>query len=378
MAERAVARPRAARSGNPAPGVDELAVARGRLLRWYASSGRDLPWRRTSDPYAIWVSEVMLQQTRVETVRRYYDRFLARFPTTHALAAATEDEVLTLWSGLGYYRRGRLLHQGVREVVARYGGQVPEAADARLALPGIGRYTAGAIGSIAFDRAEPIVDGNVARVLCRLNAIATPLGRADTERRLWHEAARWVEGSRPGDLNQALMELGATVCTPRAAACDRCPLQQLCGANQLQQVDSLPTPRPKKAPRTVEWVAVLAFDADGHLMLDRGRERLFGGLWNLPMAEGRGRACAQRLLKQLHLDGTLRARATATVEHTLTHRHMRVQLWRLQQATVDPGTDVKRVAPSDLSTLGTSRLTRKLVSAGLLARPRDLHYPASL
>ena len=147
---------------------------RAALLAWYDLSARDLPWRRTRDPYAVWVSEVMLQQTRVDTVIPYYERFMARFPTPERLAAAPEDDVLGMWSGLGYYRRARMLHRGAREVVARYGGEVPREPEDRRALPGVGRYTAGAIGSIAFDRPEPLVDGNVARVLARLRAIDTP------------------------------------------------------------------------------------------------------------------------------------------------------------------------------------------------------------
>src|SRR3954471_21132316 len=154
----------------------ELAAIRSSLLQHYDEHARDLPWRRTRDPYAIWVSEIMLPQTRVDTVVAYCDRFLKRFPTPHALAAASEDEVLASWSGLGYYRRARLLHSGVRDVVERYGGQVPEDAETRRKLPGIGRYTAGAIGSIAFELQEPIVDGNVARVLGRTLGIETPLG----------------------------------------------------------------------------------------------------------------------------------------------------------------------------------------------------------
>ena len=182
-----------------------MASIRRKLLAWYDRAARDLPWRETRDPYAIWVSEIMLQQTRVETVIPYYERFLERFPTALALAEADEDAVLSQWSGLGYYRRARLLHAGVREVVAEYGGRVPEDADARLALPGVGRYTAGAIGSIAFGREEPVVDGNVTRVLARLFRIGTPVGAAVTSKRLWDEDCCLVRGPRPGDLNQALM-----------------------------------------------------------------------------------------------------------------------------------------------------------------------------
>ena len=207
-----------------------MSAIRGKLLCWYDEAGRDLPWRHTRDPYAVWVSEVMLQQTRVETVIPYYERFLESFPTARALAEADEDTVLSHWSGLGYYRRARLLHQGVREVVAEYGGEVPEDADARRALPGVGRYTAGAIGSIAFDKEEPVVDGNVTRVLARLLRIKKPIGSSATTNQLWEEAARLVPGERPGDLNQALMELGATLCTPTKPRCLICPLTDACTA----------------------------------------------------------------------------------------------------------------------------------------------------
>lgn len=339
---------------------------RARLLRWYDSNRRDLPWRNTRDPYAIWVSEVMLQQTRVETVVRYYDRFLSRFPTTHALAAASEDDVLSAWSGLGYYRRGRLLHQGVREVVARYGGEVPIDPEQRLGLPGIGRYTAGAIGSIAFDRPEPIVDGNVARVLCRLGGIETPIGRSETDRRLWHEAAIWAVGSRPGDLNQALMELGATVCTPRSPRCAECPLRAECVALREGRTETLPVARAKKAPKAVGWVALLAGDSNG-VWFARGQEALFAGLWNLPMAEGHGRAAAQKLMRASGLRGKLPTRAQTTLEHILSHRRLSVQLWCIPHVEHEGSSLLRRLRVRELGTLGTSRLTLKLIAAGHVA-----------
>ena len=197
---------------------------RSTLLRWYRKNRRDLPWRRTADPYAVWVSEIMLQQTRVETVLPYYARFLERFPDASRLADATEDDVLASWSGLGYYRRARALHQGARVVMERHDGKLPrDPADLRR-LPGVGRYTAGAIASVAFGLPEPILDGNVRRVLARIFAVdGVRLGPAAEERELWGLAASLVQGSAPGDLNQALMELGALICTPRAPACPACP-----------------------------------------------------------------------------------------------------------------------------------------------------------
>ena len=174
-----------------------MALIRQKLLGWYDKAARDLPWRHTRDPYAVWVSEVMLQQTRVETVIPYFQRFLKSFPTPHALAEADEDTVLSHWSGLGYYRRARLLHAGVREVVAQYGGAVPEDWEARRALPGVGRYTAGAIGSIAFDKEEPIVDGNVTRVLARLLRVKTPVGTSATTTGCGKKPRGWFRASVP-------------------------------------------------------------------------------------------------------------------------------------------------------------------------------------
>jgi A/G-specific adenine glycosylase len=342
------------------------------LLSWYARAARDLPWRRTRDPYAIWVSEIMLQQTRVDTVLRYYDRFLQRFPTPYALAAADEDAVMAAWSGLGYYRRARLLHSGVREVVARYGGSVPQDADARRALPGIGRYTAGAIGSIAFERAEPIVDGNVARVLCRVHAIETPPEDTATQRALWQHAEALVHGEQPGALNQALMELGATVCSKSSPRCAACPLRAHCRAHAMGRTSELPRARSKKPPREVALVALLATSGRGAklaLLLDRGQGSLFGGLWNLPMTEGDGRDAALALCERAQLRGRLATRSPASVEHVLTHRKLHVQLWPLRDAVAKGGSALRAVPLPELDALGVSRLTHKaLQAAGLGAQ----------
>ncbi|MBX3250530.1 MAG: A/G-specific adenine glycosylase [Myxococcales bacterium] len=347
------------------------------LLDWYDANQRDLPWRHTRDPYAIWVSEVMLQQTRVETVIPYWERFLARFPTPAALAAATEDEVLGLWSGLGYYRRARLLHRGVREVVARYGGEVPEDRDARLALPGVGKYTAGAIGSIAFDRAEPIVDGNVARVLSRVHRIETPLGVAQTEQRLWEEAAALAEGPRPGALNQALMELGATVCTPRAPRCEACPVRSACAGRDV--AERLPVPRKKAAPKEVS-VAAVVVRSGGRVWLARGQSALYGGLWSVPMCE---HAPAQASLLERHegLPADEAARSALAevgivarlgavageLEHVLTHRRMRVRVYRASHARAEAHESLRSVDPSELEEgeIGVSKLTRRILAIGV-------------
>lgn len=335
---------------------------RARLLAWYDAHARDLPWRRTRDPYAIWVSEIMLQQTRVETVIPYYERFLTRFPSAHALADAPLDDVLAHWSGLGYYRRARLLHQGAQAVARDHAGEVPRDATSRRALPGVGRYTAGAIGSIAFDLPEPIVDGNVARVLSRVCMIQTPLGARDTEQALWREAARWAEGERPGALNQALMELGARVCTPLKPRCDACPLAEDCRARAAGLAETLPLQKAKKAPKAVSLVALAAFDDAGRVWLTRGEGNLFGGLWGLPSHEGTTRAQAGALAEAAGLTGKLGARAQGRLTHVLTHRVFDVRLFVLHEAHGTRSAAQKPVHPNELATLGTATLTRKLLA----------------
>lgn len=338
---------------------------RQKLLDWYDRSARDLPWRRTRDPYAIWVSEVMLQQTRVDTVIPYYQRFLGRFPTLQALAEAEEDTVLSHWSGLGYYRRARLLHAGVREVVAHYDGEVPEDEDARRALPGIGRYTAGAIGSIAFDKEEPIVDGNVTRVLARLFRIDTPVGASVTTKRLWEEAARLVPGERPGALNQSLMELGATVCTPQQPCCDSCPVSKDCAAFAHDEVAALPAPRARKAPRQVKLTAVVATRGRGanrSVWLVKGRQALFGGLWGVPTFEGK----ALGALRELGLRARLHPEPHALIEHALTHRRLQVEVFRASDAHGTDTPNLRLFNTETLAEVGVSSLTRKILStAGL-------------
>jgi A/G-specific adenine glycosylase len=335
---------------------------RARLLAWYDANARDLPWRRTRDPYAIWVSEIMLQQTRVETVIPYYERFLARFPSAHALADAPLDDVLAHWSGLGYYRRARLLHEGARAVAREHAGQVPRDAGLRRALPGIGRYTAGAIGSIAFDLPEPIVDGNVARVLARVLAIATPLGARDTERALWSAAEQWAEGERPGALNQALMELGARVCLPQRPRCGECPLAEACRARLEGLTETLPVAKPKLAPKPVALVALAAFAEDGSVWLQRGEQDLFGGLWSLPSAEGETRAVAVQLAQSNGLTGKLAARAQGSLKHVLTHRVLNVRVFVLRGAEGAGSATLKPVKLGQLDRLGTATLTRKLLA----------------
>ena len=345
----------------------ERAKARAALLTWFAQAKRDLPWRRTRDPYAVWLSEVMLQQTRVDTVIPFYTRFLVRFPNANALASASEEDVLALWSGLGYYRRARLLHAGAKAIAERHAGEVPRDANARRALPGVGAYTVGAIGSIAFDLEEPIVDGNVARVLSRMHAIEAALGTGDSETQLWREANAWVKGEAPGALNQALMELGALVCTPTSPRCDVCPWSPHCLAKQGDRVGSLPLPKVKKAPKELSVIALLVRDDAGRALLMRTQDsalggELFKGLFNAPMVEGEGRNDASALAARVGVKLVPLARPHV-LTHVLTHRRLTVHVFEARDSSVLANAETRWVADFELPALGVSTLTKKILRA---------------
>ncbi len=258
-------------------------AVRRRLLAWYRRNARDLPWRQTSDPYAIWVSEIMLQQTQVATVERYFPRFLAEFPTIAALAAAPEDRVLRQWEGLGYYRRARQLHAAAKIIVAEHDGKFPRDIESVRNLPGIGRYTAGAILSIAFDARQPILEANTIRLLARLRAIRGDLSTASCQSRLWQAAESLLPRRGSGTLNQALMELGSLICTPRGPKCDVCPLQSLCPTFARGLQDRIPMPRQQPVMEDVQEIAVIVSRRDGAILLRKCRltER-WAGLWDFP------------------------------------------------------------------------------------------------
>jgi A/G-specific adenine glycosylase len=302
-------------------GAGEVGEIRARLLSYFDARRRDLPWRGEPDPYRVWVSEVMLQQTRVATVIPYYERWLQRFPTLDALAGAGTDDVLRAWQGLGYYSRARNLHAAAKIVRERFAGQLPGDPAALRSLPGVGAYTAGAVASIAFGRAEPAVDGNVARVLARLLDEPAP-GPAT----LQATAAALVDRARPGDFNQALMELGATLCTPRAPRCGQCPVADLCRARRAGTEALRPAPRPRPAPPLFERpTAVIVDDARRVLLLRRPERGLLAGLWTFPADEPRGSerasAAARRVARSLLPQATFpRARRAGSVEHTFSHR----------------------------------------------------------
>jgi len=302
------------------------------LLSWYRKARRDLPWRRSRDPYQIWVSETMLQQTRVETVIPYYERFLARFPDLHSLATADTDDVLGEWAGLGYYGRARNLQTAARQVVEEWGGEMPDDVEGLRSLKGVGRYTAGAVASIAFDRPAPVVDGNVARVLTRLLEIREDVRSAPVMRRLWEEAEALARGRSPGDLNQALMELGATVCTPRSPLCQACPIATHCRARESGDPEAIPVKRPRAKPKRLEAAAAFLERRGKALAVRRPPRGLLGGLWELPGGELRdqenpeeGLARSIRERVGLTLSGT---EELGTVRHVFSHRVLHLHVYR--------------------------------------------------
>jgi A/G-specific adenine glycosylase len=314
-----------------------LKLLRRSILGWYSRTKRDLPWRRTRDPYAIWVSEIMLQQTRVETVVPYYQRFLTRFPSLISLARAREPAVLASWSGLGYYRRARNLHAAARMVVREHAGRLPSDSDSLALLPGIGPYTAAAIASIAFGRQAAAVDGNVVRVLARIFGLTGGSDSPTLRREVLRRAEALSEGPRAGDWTQALMELGATVCLPRDPVCGRCPAARFCAARRSGEPDRFPEASAAKAPRAEDRVLLIARSGRRVLLVpDPSDSR---ATWTLPYARlGRtplrtARALAARLLgDDVEPSGPRAKFRHRTFSHSLTY-----EVWSLDiPSTAEP------------------------------------------
>jgi len=310
---------------------------------WFAEHQRPLPWRRTYDPYHVWISEVMLQQTRMEVVLRYFEPFLARFPDVASLANASDDQILASWSGLGYYRRARMLRDGARAVVGESRGVVPREVGQLSRIDGIGRYTAGAIASIAYGNRAPIVDGNIARILSRLSGIDEPVGSPALMRAAWIESERLVNAcSSPRDFNQGLMELGALICKPRTPDCGSCPLCRRCFAYQNKRTESLPRKKVKAETRDMNVDLYIVSDRSGRILMRRESGALMNAMLHLP-----------------HGDTSLltgapvrvgRARLLTTFRHTITNRRIRFSVYsaELQSTLRDNGEyewiDVSRLA----------------------------------
>ncbi|PYQ21752.1 MAG: A/G-specific adenine glycosylase [Acidobacteria bacterium] len=349
------------------------------LLDWYRRHRRDLPWRRTRDPYRIWVSEVMLQQTTVKTAVPYYEAFLEAFADLPALAAATEEQVLARWSGLGYYHRARNLHRGARHVLERHRGRFPRTLEAALAVPGVGLYTASAVLSIAHGVALPVVDGNVRRVLARLFALRGTPGRSDAP--YYNKAEELLDRDAPGDWNQALMELRATVCLPRRPACPACPLRAHCEARILDIVDRLPEGRARRAPEAVTVAAALVEERGRVLLVRRGEGPLMGRMWEVPQTslEARGLPDLVRELKQRHGLDLVPGRLVARGRHAITFRRIRLEAYASRLRRRPPG-DPERfrwATPEEIAALPVSSITRKVLRGldspqlPLALEPRD-------
>lgn len=293
-----------------------------RLVDWFRSSARDLPWRRTRDPYAIWISEIMLQQTQVKTVIPYWERWMQHFPSATSLAVADEQHVLKLWEGLGYYTRARNLQKAARIICEKHSGTFPRAFDDILALPGIGRYTAGAIASVAYGDPTPILDGNVIRVLSRQFALEGDPKSQANQTRLWELSTQLVIASNsPSALNQGLMELGATICTPRDPQCQACPIRRTCEAFRLNRVTEFPQIPERRKPRQRRFVAYIFRHGDSVLVRKRSSNVVNANLWEFPNFEIlRGQAAAEKLrFRKLLL------RPFATIKHTITNNRITLQ-----------------------------------------------------
>lgn len=351
-------------------GFDALTLARFRrgLIAWYRRSARRLPWRQTADPYAIWISEIMLQQTTVAAVVPYFERFLQRFPTVHALAAAREEEVLRLWEGLGYYSRARNLHKAACQIASEREGRFPSEIADLLELPGIGRYTAGAIASFAFDRPAPIVEANTLRLYCRLLGFRGDPRSAAGQKLLWEFAGRIVPRESPSRFNQALMELGATVCTPENPNCERCPVRTCCGALTNGWQKQIPLPARRAAPTPVTEVAI-AIHRDGRYLLRKcSPGERWAGLWDFvrfPWPDRGGRKTSEVAMAVRETVGVDVAVTVplAEIHHSVTRFRIKLCCYLAEWTAGEPDRDrhdARWIAPRQLTRLPLSVTGRKL------------------
>lgn len=352
----------ARRRSTAARGTRPAVVAES-LLGWYDRARRDLPWRRSPDPYRVWVSEIMLQQTQVERVKDFYLRFLDRFPTVASLAVAAEHDVLRLWEGLGYYRRARQLHAAAKKVVADHAGEFPRTVAGLRSLPGVGRYTAGAIASIAFDLPEPIVEANSRRVIARLAGYAGPLGGAGDDGPIWEIATRLVPRKHPGRFNQALMDLGASVCTPERPLCGRCPLAACCVANRTNRVAEIPVKATRRPAKEIHETAVVVRRAGRVLVVRRGPGEWWEGLWDFPRVPGSSRAAKRGVATSESL-ATLACGATmplGTIRHTVTHHRITLDVVACEAARAGKASPARRwVTPNGLESLAMTSPGRRI------------------
>jgi A/G-specific adenine glycosylase len=350
------------------------------LLDWYDVHKRVLPWRTDPTPYHIWISEIMLQQTQVQTVLPYYHRFMQRFPDPGSLADASENELLELWAGLGYYARARNLHRAAQRIARTSGGKFPETLEELQDLPGIGRYTAGAICSIAYNHPVPVVDGNVRRVVSRLRALrSTPPVSL-----FWQHASAWVPAQRASDFNQAVMELGAVVCIPAGPACSICPVRSFCEARKLGTQGEIPAARSGRALQQVDMVALVMHRRGSILLSRQAAHGFIPGEWGLPCRVLRTGADARRVAANLArslVGKPVDLQACGSVRHAITYRRIRAHVFRADtthatQATTD-ASNLRWVAPNSLIRLITSSVFQKAIRSARPMHDAECQIPSS-
>ncbi len=346
------------------PGMDWFAE---RLLAWYDSHGRrDLPWQQDIDAYRVWISEIMLQQTQVQTVIPYYERFMARFPSVRALAAADLDHVLHHWSGLGYYARGRNLHKAARRIVDDHGAELPDTVEALTALPGIGRSTAGAVAAIARGVRAPILDGNVKRVLTRFHAVPGYPGETAVAKKLWSLADQHTPAGRVADYTQAIMDLGATLCTRSRPDCTACPVSARCQALAADQIADYPGKKPRKEKPVRAARMFIAHDGAGTCLLERRPSQgIWGGLWTPP--ERSSGTSADGFLREFGLQAAGKSRKAPAFRHTFTHFHLDIEPVYIQiegpSDQLRDTADVRWHHPGSNDVLGLSAPAVKLIAS---------------
>ena len=342
---------------------------RRRLLKWYAKHQRDLPWRKSKNPYRVWVSEVMLQQTQVATVRDYFRRFIKEFPTVKKLAAADEEQVLRLWEGLGYYRRARQLHAAAQQIVAEHGGRFPADVETLQTLPGIGRYTAGAIVSIAFDRRAPILEANTIRLLARLLAYRDDPTKSAGQRLLWQTAEELLPRQDVSQFNQALMELGSLVCTPKNPNCTECPVREHCAAHEAGLENEIPVATARHKFVDIREAAVVVRKQSKILLRKCGEDERWAGLWDFPRfaVEGQGPLFARdELAEKVHEQSGIEIRPAThlkTIKHGVTRYRITLDCYTAQYASGRlhrNGSELRWTSQRELSELPLSSTGRKI------------------
>ena len=339
-----------------------------KILTWYRTHARKLPWRGHVDPYAVWVSEIMLQQTRVETVLPYFENWLKRFPTIHALASADQQDVLNAWEGLGYYSRARNIHQAAKVILDQHNGHLPKNMGDLLKLPGIGRYTAAAIASIAFGCDEPALDGNIRRVLSRVFNLTVPARSTTGEKQLWALAHTHLPSGKAGDYNQAIMDLGATVCTPKAPDCPNCPVESICQAKALSIQEERPISIPKtKIPHHTVTAAVIQ-RGEKFMIVQRPPRGLLGGMWEFPggkREEGEELSiCLEReILEELEISIQI-GKPFGVYQHAFTHFRVTLHAFLCtlngEQPKLKEHTDIRWVKPLELNDFPMGKIDRQI------------------